>query len=115
MRMHEMSLAENIVQIAEQTARANGGGRIGRVLVEVGLLAGVEIDALRFCFEAATSAGLAAGASLVIEQPAGQAWCMPCGATVALAGLGEPCPRCGSHQLQVTGGTELRLKEIELH
>jgi hydrogenase nickel incorporation protein HypA/HybF len=113
--MHEMSLAESVVQIAEETARANGGGRVTTVLLQVGRLAGVEIDALRFCFDAASRQSLAAGARLVIEQPDGQAWCLPCGETVPLAGLGEPCPRCGSHQLQVTGGNELRVQEIEIH
>jgi hydrogenase nickel incorporation protein HypA/HybF len=26
----------------------------------------------------------------------------------------DACPRCGSFQLQVTGGTELRVKELEV-
>jgi hydrogenase nickel incorporation protein HypA/HybF len=113
--MHEMSLAESVVQIAEDTARLNGGTRISLVLLEIGQLAGVEIEALRFCFDAASRESLAAGASLVIEQPEGRAWCMPCGETVSLASLAQPCPRCGSHQLQVTGGNELKVREIEIH
>lgn len=113
--MHEMSLAESIIQIAEDTARANGGTRVSRVILEVGQLAGVEIEALRFCFDAASRSSLAAGATLVIEQPEGCAWCMPCGGTVPLSSLADPCPDCGSHQLQVTGGTELRVREVEIH
>lgn len=113
--MHEMSLAESVVQIAEDTARQNGGSRISSVFLEVGRLAGVEIEALRFCFEAASRESLAAGATLVIEQPDGQAWCMPCSETVTLSSLAEPCPRCGSHQLQVTGGNELKVREVEIH
>ena len=112
--MHEMSLAESIVQIVEDTARANGGGRVARVLLEVGRLAGVEIEALRFCFDAASRTSLAEGAALAIEEPDGQAWCLPCGESVTLSGLTDPCPRCGSYQLQVTGGTQLRVREIEM-
>jgi hydrogenase nickel incorporation protein HypA/HybF len=33
---------------------------------------------------------------------------------VALAQRGDPCPRCGSHQLQVVAGDEMRVKEIAL-
>jgi hydrogenase nickel incorporation protein HypA/HybF len=33
---------------------------------------------------------------------------------VALAQRGDSCSRCGGHQLQVTGGDELRVKDIEL-
>ena len=113
--MHEMSLAESVVQIVEDTAQANGGGRVSRVLLEVGRLAGVETEALRFCFDAASRTSLAEGATLVIDEPDGQAWCLPCGETVALSSLTDPCPRCGSYQLQVTGGTGLRVREIELH
>lgn len=113
--MHEMSLAESILQIAEDTARANGASRVSLVLLEVGKLAGVEIEALRFCFDAASRTSLAAGAALVIEQPDGSAWCLPCGGTVPLSSLADPCPECGSHQLQVTGGTELRVREVEIH
>jgi hydrogenase nickel incorporation protein HypA/HybF len=40
---------------------------------------------------------------------------MPCGETVSLSSLADPCPRCGSHQLQVTGGNELKVKEVEIH
>jgi hydrogenase nickel incorporation protein HypA/HybF len=112
--MHEMSLAESIVQIVEDTARQHGGGRVRSVTLEVGELAGVELEALRFCFDAVTRSSLAEGAALVVEQPSGQAWCMPCGGSVTVSSLTDPCPDCGSHQLQVTGGRELRVREIEM-
>ncbi|KPJ82321.1 MAG: hydrogenase nickel incorporation protein HypA [Gammaproteobacteria bacterium SG8_30] len=113
--MHEMSLAESVVQIVEDTARRNGGTRVSSVTLEIGALAGVEIEALRFCFDAASRGTMAAGAMLMIDRPEGAAWCMPCGETVRVTSLGEACPRCGSYQLQVTGGDELRVREIELH
>jgi hydrogenase nickel incorporation protein HypA/HybF len=37
---------------------------------------------------------------------------MPCGKRVPLMRLGEACPTCGSHQLQVVGGDEMRVREI---
>jgi hydrogenase nickel incorporation protein HypA/HybF len=37
---------------------------------------------------------------------------MPCGRSVPLARLGDACPECGSHQLQVVGGDEMRVREI---
>lgn len=112
--MHEMSLAESIVQIALDTAREHGGTRVSSVRLEIGQLAGVELEALRFCFEAASGGTVAAGAALLIDRPAGHAWCMPCGGSVTVGSLADPCPDCGSHQLQVTGGTELRVREIEM-
>jgi hydrogenase nickel incorporation protein HypA/HybF len=110
--MHEMSLAQGILQIVEDTLGRNGGGRVTLVRLEVGKLAGVELDALRFCFGVVCGSTAADGATLDIDEPAGAAWCLQCSRTVPLAALGEPCPECGSHQLQVTGGTQLRVKEI---
>jgi hydrogenase nickel incorporation protein HypA/HybF len=26
----------------------------------------------------------------------------------------DPCPRCGGFQVQATGGTEMRVKELEI-
>jgi hydrogenase nickel incorporation protein HypA/HybF len=39
---------------------------------------------------------------------------MQCCETVAVSERGEGCPRCGSYQLQVTAGTEMRVKELEV-
>lgn len=112
--MHEVALAEGVLRIVLDAARANAAARIRTVWVEVGVLAHVEPDALAFCFDAVTRGSVAEGAKLEIARTAGAAWCMPCGARVALARLGDACPRCGSHQLQVLEGEEMRVREIAI-
>lgn len=112
--MHEMSLAESIVQIVEDTALANGGGRVSAVRLSIGALSHVELDALRFCFDAVTRDTPAEGARLEIDTPPGRAWCLGCSSSVEIGRLGQACPLCGSHQLSVTGGEELRVADIEL-
>ena len=42
---------------------------------------------------------LAEGATLEVDEPEGQAWCMRCSTTVVLASLGEPCPDCQGTRL----------------
>jgi hydrogenase nickel incorporation protein HypA/HybF len=37
---------------------------------------------------------------------------MRCSVQVPLAKLGDACPHCGSYQLQVLHGDEMRVKEI---
>jgi hydrogenase nickel incorporation protein HypA/HybF len=110
--MHEVALAEGMLRIVEDAARANAAHRVHTVWVELGALAHVEPDALAFCFDAVTRGGVAEGAKLEILRPAGAAWCMPCGARVPLARLGDACPTCGSYQLQVVDGEEMRVTEI---
>jgi hydrogenase nickel incorporation protein HypA/HybF len=112
--MHEMSIAESIMQIAEEAATRDGSARIRTVFVEIGALAGVEIEALRFCWDAVTRDGRAAGAGLDITRTPGQGWCLQCSETVALPAPFEACPRCGGYQVEVTSGTQMRVREIEV-
>ena len=112
--MHEMSLAGGVVQIVEDAARAHGFSRVRVVRLEIGQLAAVEVEALRFCFEAVTRGTVAEGAALEIVTTPGAAWCMLCGKSVEVPALGEPCPLCGGYQLQVTGGTEMRVRDLEI-
>ena len=112
--MHEMSLAEGILQLIEEAAQSQGFSRVGAVWLEIGRLASVEPEALRFSFDVVTKGSLADGARLEIVAVAGRGWCLACGKSVELPALYEPCPDCGSFQVQVTGGTEMRVKELEV-
>jgi hydrogenase nickel incorporation protein HypA/HybF len=112
--MHEMSLAESVREIVEETARANGAKRVMAVRLEIGKLAQVEIEAMRFAFEVVQRGSLADAARLDIVEIDGSAWCMLCSEAVVIAQRGDPCPRCGSHQLQVTGGDRMRVMDIEI-
>jgi hydrogenase nickel incorporation protein HypA/HybF len=112
--MHEMSLAEGIIQLIEDAARDQGFAQVRAVWLEIGRLSSVEPEALRFSFDVVTRGTLADGARLEIVDVPGTAWCMQCSESVALPALYEPCPRCGGYQVQVTGGTEMRVKELEV-
>ncbi len=112
--MHEMALATSVLQIVESTARLHGALRVSAVRLEIGRLSHVEPEALRFSFDVMTRDSLADGARLEILATDGTAWCMRCSDSVALERLGDACPRCGSYQLQVTGGDEMRVKDIEI-
>lgn len=112
--MHEMSLAESIVQLVEDAARAEGCSKVRAVWLEIGQLASVEPEALRFCFDVVTRDSVAEGARLEIIDLPGRAWCMQCAQQVEITGQHDACPLCGSYQLQVTGGNEMRVKELEV-
>ena len=111
--MHEMALAESVLQIIEHAARREGLRCVRAIWLEIGQLSSVEPEAMRFCFDAVAGDSIAAGARLEFVVNAGAAWCSACSEQVALAELGAACPRCGGYQLRVTGGTEMRVKELE--
>lgn len=112
--MHEMSLAEGVLQLIEDAARREKFSKVTVVWLEIGQLAGVEAEAMRFCFDAVTRGSVAEGAQLEIIAAPGAGWCMQCSATVALGETFGACPQCGTYQVQVTGGTEMRVKELEV-
>jgi len=98
----------------EEQAATQKFERVKSVWLEIGPLAGVELDALRFGFEVVTRNSLAEGAKLEIIEMPGQAWCLQCSKTVPVSQRFDACPECGSYQLQITGGEELRIKELEV-
>lgn len=112
--MHEMSLCESVIRILEDEARRQGFSSVKVVRLEIGRLGHVEPEAMRFCFEAVKQGTLAGDARLEILTPPGQAWCMDCSKAVVMENRYDPCPACGGHRLQVTGGEEMRIKDLEV-
>lgn len=113
--MHEMSLAEGVLQLIEDAARQQNFEKVVTVWLEIGQLSGVEVEAMKFCFDAVTRDSVAAGARLEIIALPGVGWCLACAQTVAMSEVFGECPQCGGFQLQVTGGTEMRVKELEVN
>nr|ABC26863.1 HypA [Bradyrhizobium sp. UPM1167] len=112
--MHEMALCQSIIEIVEEEAHRRSFSLVRSICLEIGALSHVAPQALRFCFGAVATRTIAEGATLrIIERP-GEAWCMSCSKSVEIARRGESCPSCGSYQLQVTAGEEMRVKELEI-
>ncbi len=109
-----MALAEGVLQLIEDAAREQDFARVSAVWLEIGQLSGVEVEAMKFCFDAVTRDSIAAGAALEIIAVPGTGWCMACARTVPMAEVFGACPQCGGYQMQVTGGTEMRVKELEV-
>lgn len=112
--MHEMSLAEGVRSIVEDAAQAQGCARVALVVLEIGELAAVEVEALRFCLEIVLQDGVAAGAAVEIQSVPGVGWCDPCGVEVPLHQRQDPCPLCARYGVRPTGGLALRVKELAL-
>ncbi len=112
--MHEMALTESIVEIAVEAAKEQRAATVKRVIVDVGALSQVEPEALQFCFAAVAAGTIAEGAELEIARVPGAGWCIDCGKSVPLDERFGACPECGGYHVQMTGGDELRVREIEV-
>lgn len=108
--MHELSITQSVVDaVCERAA----GRTVHSVLVQVGALTAIEPAAMLFCFDLVTDGTVAQGARLDIERRPGAAHCHDCGADVTLAGPVLLCA-CGSADLAVTAGRELRILSMEV-
>lgn len=112
--MHELSLAESILETIEDAARRDGFARVSTVWLEIGQLSCVEPEALAFCFDAVTRDSIAAGARLEIIATPGSGWCERCAVTVPMDTIIAACPQCGAYHLKIMNGTEMRVKELEV-
>lgn len=112
--MHELSLAQSIVEIVEGAARDNDARSVASVTLSVGELAGVEMQSLMQGLKIASQGTVMQDAAINVVRPAGTAWCMQCGRTVPLKKRGDACPECGGFQLAVNGGEDFRVSELEL-
>lgn len=112
--MHEMSLAEGVLQLIEDAARQQKFEKVITVWLEIGQLSGVEVEAMAFCFDAVTRDSIAQGARLEVIVLPGVGWCMECSKSVPMTEVFGACQHCGGYQMQVTGGTEMRVKELEV-
>ncbi len=112
--MHEMSLAESVLQIIEDTARVQPFKHVRSVVLEIGVLSAVEPEAMIFCFDAVTRGSIAEGARLEIVEVPGSGWCMECGKIVNLAERYGLCPVCGDARVEITSGNEMRVRDMQV-
>ncbi len=108
--MHELGITQNIVAIVGEHA---GGAKVKRVLLEIGKLSAIMPDAISFCFDVCSQGTVLEGAKLEIQEIPGLGRCRECGAEVPLDVPFGMC-NCGSVQLDLIAGEELKIKEIEI-
>ena len=65
--MHEMGIADSVIQAVQVEAGRHLGTRVLRVGIRIGELAGVDRESLTFCFEALTKGTALEAAELAVE------------------------------------------------
>jgi hydrogenase nickel incorporation protein HypA/HybF len=109
--MHELSIAEAIVAVAERHA---AGRAVYAVEVRVGHLRQVVPGALEFAFELTATGTCVDGAELRVQQVPAAGRCRACGAESLFEGFPLMCAACGGLDVEVTAGEELLVDSLEL-
>lgn len=108
--MHELALMQSLVETVEERV---GDSQVAVVRLEVGQLTCVLPDALRFCFDACAHGTRLERARLEIIAIEARGRCRRCGDEQALDSVVTVCG-CGSHDMHVLCGQELRVREVEV-
>ncbi|WP_448873661.1 hydrogenase maturation nickel metallochaperone HypA/HybF [Desulfobulbus propionicus] len=127
--MHELSLAQSLLDQLLDLAREHQAKRITRVAVTIGPFSGIVRDSFEFGFNILKeSMPQTKGAVLEVETPDPVYVCLDCNrvsvipfaqsqspSELALGGAyPKKCPWCCLNRLSPKGGTELILNQVEM-
>lgn len=112
--MHEMSIVNGILRIVEEQAQSAEAQVINTIELEIGQLAGIEIESLNFCFDVARRGTMAENAKLVIHDIPGRGRCPECAEEVPVEFHLAVCGKCDTALVEVFQGRELRVKSINV-
>ncbi|MHB8773306.1 MAG: hydrogenase maturation nickel metallochaperone HypA/HybF [Syntrophales bacterium] len=114
--MHEVALTESLIGIVGEYARREGFTRVNCLRLSFGRLSCLDPGALEFTFAVQARGTAAEGARLEFDIRPALIVCTTCGAESVCDGPFDAlCPRCGSFDVRLVGGTEeLKLLEMDV-
>src|SRR5947199_2290729 len=113
--MHELSIAQSIVDVVETRATEYNAARVKGVRLKIGEASGIVTDSLTFCFEMLASLDpTLAGAQLLIDTVPHRARCRHCDTEFSVINFVAQCPTCKEWSSEIVSGTELQILEMEI-
>lgn len=112
--MHEMSIAQSLIQIIREEMTRHNVGRLKSVRLQVGQLSAVVPESLSFCFAVMTEGTALEGTELIMDIVPLVGSCQNCGHRFEVENYVFECPACGGKQVDLLAGRELQLSEMEV-
>lgn len=112
--MHEMSIAQNILEIVDEYMAREPAAKLLEVVVEIGEMVAVVPDSLYFCYDVLVENSKYRDSKLIINILPLQGSCRSCGHVFKIENYNFNCPSCHSPDLHVQGGQELRITHLEV-
>lgn len=112
--MHELAIAQNILDIVRQSVPEDKAQSVGRVRLRIGKFSGVIPESLDFCFGVIAGETPMRRARLDIEEVQTVLLCRDCSHRFMMEDPAFICPQCKSTNLEMVSGRELEIVEIEL-
>jgi len=112
--MHELSITQNILEIALRHAEQAGAREIKGIDILIGRYSSFVDDSIQFYWDIIAKGTIAENAVLHFQRVPVEFTCQDCGAVYEPQEDDFACPRCLSPRVRVTRGEELRVESIEV-
>jgi hydrogenase nickel incorporation protein HypA/HybF len=113
--MHELSIAVSMVERIIEESEKRGGLRVEAVHLKLGVLSGVDKDALEFSYEIACEGTFLVGSRLVIETVPLLIYCDTCKTERTPDSIQQiDCPQCHTPAQRIIRGRELEVAALEV-
>jgi hydrogenase nickel incorporation protein HypA/HybF len=112
--MHELAVAQSIVDTVSAALKSRPTGRITTIRLRIGRLTDIAPEALQFGFTALTRDTKLAETSLIIDSVPIMAVCRACEHTFAVEDFRFVCPRCRAHTTDMVQGDELEIESMDI-
>jgi len=112
--MHEFSITLNILNIVEENAKKLNAKIVHEIEMDIGVLSGVDYEALEFAMQHTKKSEMLENAVLVINKIPAKARCKSCDFEFGIDDFYTPCPECEKYHHDIIQGTELKVKAIKI-
>lgn len=112
--MHELPVAQNILEIGLKHAREANAHKITKIHLVIGQFSSIIDDSILFYWDLISKGTLAEGSVITFKRIPAQFECLDCHATVDWDQIQGECPHCHSARLKLLTGTEFFIESIEV-
>jgi len=119
--MHELSMAQAIVDTVLDAAQKNEAQDVLEVTIEIGQITMLNPEQLKFLLNVLVEGTLMEGAQIIIEEIPVEIECQACDFKGQANTGGSDhyltivlCPECGARDVEVTKGRECNVKNIRI-
>jgi hydrogenase nickel incorporation protein HypA/HybF len=112
--MHELSVAESILEISLRHAQPAQARKISDIYLVIGQLSSIIDDSVQFYWDFISKDTPAEGARLHFRRIPAEFHCLDCDQNFMPCGGDLGCPNCSSNHVKITAGEEFYLEAIEV-
>jgi len=111
--MHELHLAEDILRKIKEKAKEEAKEKVAHIKVAIGQSRFTHLDELKELLHAISKDTVADGARIDFDIIPLKSICADCKNDFDPKTMRLDCPACGSTNIQVSSGKELRIEELQ--